>query len=229
MVDKLLVVALEIVVDDIKEIWLVFDLHLLAVMFQQGSENLAVSIVIPFVAVVLELNIMRLRLTVLTVDDGPILYADSSAGHLVGVSPTKGLAIECQGTYSLETLLVELLQFGKIKLALQETCRVLPLADLLLELGFLLDEADGIDTFVHTDGVLPVVGTAGILRVVLDTYSLVGSHVADHDVLLHFTGLIAGLVVCITTLLDTIAREITAGASRVADGHRERSWHIALQ
>ena len=51
---------------------------------------------------------------------------------------------------------------------------------------------------------------------------------ANHDVLLHTTHLSAGSVVGIAHLTDTIAREITLGGARIADGHSEVTLFITL-
>ena len=85
------------------------------------------------------------------------MYAQGTTGHLIGITASKGLIIESQGAHGVEALLIQSLQQVEVELPLQVACRVLPVADLLLEGSFLLDESDGIDTFVHTDGVLPVV------------------------------------------------------------------------
>ena len=103
------------------------------------------------------------------------------------------------------------------------------MADLLFELCLLLDQSNAVDTFVHADGVLPVVRTLGVLRVVLDAHGLVGPHVTEHDVLLHLTRLVHRGVLTIATLLDAIARQVTAGGARIANGHRERAGHVTLQ
>ena len=52
---------------------------------------------------------------------------------------------------------------------------------------------------------------------------------ADHHILLYLTSLVTWLILSIATLTDTIAREITVGRARITNGHRERTWHIALK
>ncbi len=220
VVYELLVVALEVVVYHVVEVWLVLDLYFLAVVLHQCSQHLAVCVVVPFVAVVLELDVVALGLLRLTVDDGSVLYAECPTGQLA-VTPREGLIEECQRPCGLEALLVEALHQVEVELALQESRRVLPLANLLLVGGFLLDEADGVDTLVHADGVLPVVRALCVFRIVLDAYSLRGPHVAYHDVLLDLTGLVARLVLSIAAFTDAVAGEIAAGAAGIADGHRE--------
>ena len=220
-VHELLIVAFEVVINHIVEVRLVFDFHLLTIVLQQGSEDLTVRIVVPFVGVVLKLHIIGFRLAFLTVDDSTILHSEGSASHLVSIPTSEGLVVEGEGTGGIEPFLVETLQQVEVELALQEARRVLPLTNLLLKLGLLLNQSDGIDTFVHANGVLPVVGTLGVFRVVLDAHSFVSTHVTDHDVLFYLTCLITGLVLCIATFLDAIAGEVTARRTRIADGHRE--------
>ena len=221
IVHELLIVALEIVVNHVVEVRLVFDFHLLTIVLQQGCENLTVCVIVPFVGVVLELYVVGLGLAFFAVDNGPVLHSEGSAGHLVSIPTSEGLVVEGEGTGGIEPLLVETLQQVEVELALQETCRVLPLTDLLLKLSLLLNQSDGIDTFVHANGVLPVVGTLGVFRVVLDAHSFVSTHVTDHDVLFYLTCQITGLILCIATFLDAIAGEITACRTRIADCHRE--------
>ena len=188
-------------------------------MLQQGGQDLTVCVVVPLVRVVLELDIVRLGLSLLAVDDGPVLHTKGTTGHLVRITTAEGLVVEGQRTTGLEPLLIELLQFGKVEFAHQITRGVLPLADLLLIGCLLADQPDAVDTLVHADGVLPVVRTVGILRVILDAYSLRSPHMTDHDILLYFTGLIHRLVHRIPTLLDAITRQITARAAGIADSH----------
>ena len=82
---------------------------------------------------------------------------------------------------------------------------VLPLTYLLFVGTFLIDESDGVDTFVHADGILPVVGALCELRVVLDAHGLAGTHVVEHHLLFNATYLIAWLVVVVAHLLNAIA------------------------
>ena len=215
-------------VDDVIEVWLIFDLHLIAIVLHQGCENLLVCSLVPFVAVVLEFDVMGLGLTVLAIDDGTVLNAECPTGHFA-VTACEGLFKIGHSPDGSKALFIELGQLVEVELALQEACRVLPMADLLLEQFLLLDEADTVDTLVHTDRVLPVVRALGVLRIILDAHSLVSPHVTDHDILFDFTRLVTGFVLCVATLLDAVARQIAAGAARIANGHGEGSRHIALQ
>ena len=228
MVHKLLVVTFEVMVDHIIEVGLVLDLHLLTEMLQQGCQYLTIGIIVPLAGVVLELDIVRLGVSFLTVDDGAILHTDSTTGHLVSRA-SEGLVIEGQSPHRSKTLLIEMLQQLEVKLTHKETRRVLIVADLLLVFGLLTDKTDGVYTLVHADTVLPVVRTLGVLGVVLDAHSLISPHMTQHHCLLHLTGLIHRFVSGITTLKDTITRQITARTARIADSHRERTWLIALK
>ena len=118
-VHELLIVPAVVVVDDIEEVGLVFDLHLLTIVLQQGGQDLTVCVVVPLVRVVLELDIVRLGLTLLAVDDGPILHTEGTTGHLISIGMAEGLIIESQGATGLEALLIESLQLGKVEFVLQ--------------------------------------------------------------------------------------------------------------
>ena len=99
------------------------------------------------------------------------------------------------------------MQQGEVELALEETCAVLPLTEQCFKLLLLSDESDGIDTFVHAERVLPVVGRLGILGIILDADSLGGIHVALHDFLLDTAHLSTDGILGVT-FLNAIARQV---------------------
>ena len=68
---------------------------------------------------------------------GVVLYSHSASGHLVTAS--EGLAEEHHGSHGVETLFIEAFQFVEVELSLQVSRRVLPLTDLGLEGGLLLN------------------------------------------------------------------------------------------
>ena len=104
----------------IVEVWLVFDLHLLAIVLQQGSENLAIRVIVPFVAVVLELNILTLGLSVLTFDDSTIMHTKGSASQLTDAA-RESLGEVGLGTNGIEAFLIEALQQIEIEFVFQIT------------------------------------------------------------------------------------------------------------
>ena len=107
--------------------------------------------------------------------------------------------------YILEAGLVEPSHLLKVKFALEISRRVLESLDALLVGPLLVDNAYGVYALVHTDGVLPIVGALRIFRVILDSHSLVGTHVLNHNILLHASDLCPWSILCITHLLDAIA------------------------
>ena len=133
----------------------------------------------------------------------------------------EGLREQGADTSQCEPFLVELCHLVEVELSFQIPCLLLPLSQSHLKLLLLLDESDGVDTLVHTNGVLPVVRAIGILRVIFDTYSLVSTHMAQHDLLFDATDLYAGSIDGIMTLLDTIAAEVAAGRAGITHDHRE--------
>ena len=211
------------------EVWQIFLVHLFTIELHGSRHNLLVSGFVPFVAGVLKLDVLLLWLILVTLHDGAVVCPIGAPCQLIGATASEGLGEVSESLHGVELLGIELRQLVEVELALQVARRVLPLADLCLVGCFLLNQSDTVDTFIHTDGVLPVVRAVGILRVVFDTHSLVGSHVADHDILLHLAGLVARLIHSIAALLDAVARQIAACAAGIADGHRERARHVALQ
>ena len=227
IVHILLVVATELTVNNLIEIGLVFLFHLLTIVLHQRCQHFTIEVQIPGVAIVLEVDILLLGLVLIALDLDATCHSQRTIGHLVIAS--EGFIEIHHRTNSVEAFLVEVLELVEVEFAFQEARRVLPLTDFGLVGSLLLDESDAVDTFVHTDGVLPVVGAGGIFRVVLDAYGLRGTHMAYHDVLLDLAGLVAGLVLGIATFQDTIAGKISTGAARITERHRERTRLIALQ
>ena len=78
-----------------------------------------------------------------------------------------------------------------------------------LHLALYADNVDGIDAFVHSDGVLPVVATAGILGVILNPHGLRSLHVALHHLLFHAPHLPCGSVLAVPHLLYAVAAEVS--------------------
>ncbi len=199
---------------------------MLLIVFQQGDEHLTVEGIVPLAAVVVEEEILLVGLLLRTEQRHGVVHTHGTGGELVGT--TERLAPIHEGTHPLETLVVELLQLVEVEFPLEESRLVLPFAQRLLEVALLLDDTDGIDTFVHADRVFPVVAALGIFRVVLDAHSLIGTHVAEHDFLFHATHLGTRLILGVTHLADAIARQIAVGGARIADGHREVAVFISL-
>ena len=131
--------------------------------------------------------------------------AESARVKLYVASPAERLRPLRHGLGKAAAARVELLQEREVDLVGQVLGGVLPLRDLLLVGTLLVDESDGIDTFVHSDGVFPVVGALCELRVVFYPHRLAGPHVAQHHFLLHATHLLPWVVLAVAHLLDAIA------------------------
>ena len=82
---------------------------------------------------------------------------------------------------------------------------------------------------VHTDGVLPIVGAAGILRGVLDAYGVAGLHGFAPDVLLEASHFDARLVRVLDALVDAPGGEVAVSATGEADGHRVILLAVTLE
>ena len=175
---------------------------MLPVVLQQHGKYLLVKCLIPLVAVVAEQYIL-LRLLVLRSHHLHAVESHRAGAELIGAA--ESLAPVHHSLYILEAQFVELLHLVEVELALEIPRRVLVSLNPCLVRTLLVDDAYGVDALVHTDGVLPIVGALRILRVVFDAYSLVGTHVAYHDVLLDAPDLCSRRILGIAHLLDAIA------------------------
>ena len=124
-------------------------------------------------------------------------------------------------------MLVELAQLVEVELILEVAGLVHPTAQFMFEHLLLGNQTDAVDTLVHADGVLPVVGTLGVLGVVHDADGLGGTHVANHHVLLDTANLSTCGVLSIT-LQNAVAGEVTTGGAGITHGHGEVAGLVAL-
>ena len=117
----------------------------------------------------------------------------------------KGFVEErCRAT-CIETLGIKRFQGIEIELPLQVFCRVLPTLQRRFIARFLVDDADRINTFVHANGVFPIVSTLRKLAVIFDTHGLIGTHVACHHLLFHTSYLRSWGVNGISSFANAIA------------------------
>ena len=199
---------------------------MLTIVLQHGCEHVGIGVVVPLVCIVVK-SIVGAFLVV------PCFFI-VGCGHgtrikLHVASAAEGLRELCHCLYQAVATGVEFGQKVEVHLMVEVAGGVLPLTYLLFVGTFLIDESDGVDTFVHADGVLPVVGALCELRVVLDAHSFAGTHVSEHHLLFDATYLIAGLVVVVAHLLNAIAREIALGGARIANGHGEVALLVAVK
>ena len=84
-------------------------------------------------------------------------------------------------------------------------------------------------SLVHTDGVLPIVRAAGILRGILDTDGIAGRHRLGPDVLLDSAHFDTRFVAVLDALLNAPRREIAVRAAGETNCHRVVLLLIALE
>ena len=202
------------------------------IVLQKSGEHLFVESHVPFVRVVVKLMILLLLVLLRALYLHVALQFESTGRELYIASSCKRLGEVGPGIFHVGTLLVELCKLVEVYLVDQVVgslgC-VLPCAKTGFVLALQVDDAYRVDTFVHAEGVLPVVGRAGILAVVLDSYSLVGTHVLLHHFLLHATNLCTWSILGIAHGLDAIAGEVALCCARIAHGHGVVAILIALQ
>ena len=97
-----------------------------------------------------------------------------------------------------------------------------------LKVTLLLDESNGVNTFIHANAILPIVAAMGILRLVLNTDGFRRAHVTPHDLLLDGTSLNHGFIHGIATLLNAVATQVSASRTRIAHYHGKVTRFIAL-
>ena len=204
IVGKLLVVATPLGVDVVVELGQVGLVDVLSIVFEQRSHHLAVEGGIPCVAVVVEHGILLLGLSL------GVLHGDETLCEVYGtrcqlVCAAEGLVEEQHVLHVFVTVGIEVAEVLDVESALEEARRVLIMLDLSLIVALHLHDAHRVDTLVHADRVFPVVGALRIFRVVLDAHSLAGTHVTQHDSLLHAAHLGTGSVLCVAHLLDAVA------------------------
>ena len=90
------------------------------------------------------------------------------------------------------------------------------------------DDAYRVDTLVHAESVLPVVGRVGVLAVILDAYSLILAHVAQHDVLSYGAHLVAWGILSVAHQLYAERREVALGRAGVSHRHGEVAFLVSL-
>ena len=202
------VVAAKLSVDGLVELRQPLGIYVLLVVLQKGSEHFLIERHIPFCRVIFKLMILLLLVLLRTLHlhvgleldgTGRELDVASSGERFCEVGP--GVLHVCALLVKLGEL-VEIYLVGKIVGCLG--C-ILPSTETGFVLTLQIHDADRVDTLVHTDGILPVVGALGVLAVVLDAYCLVGTHVLLHYLLLYATNLGTRSILSIAHGLDSVA------------------------
>ena len=153
---------MEFLIDGLIEVGQILAVHLLAIVADERGEKFTVGRLVPLLAIVVESEILLLGFVLRPLDLFAPVTAPGTSRQLV-VEREEGLPEQSANPRQFHALLIELCHFVKVKFAFQITRGLLPLTNLSLKLLLLLDECDAIDTFVHADGVLPIVGGVGIL------------------------------------------------------------------
>ena len=94
---------------------------MVAIVLDEGSQQLAVSLLIPVFAVVLELYILLALLVLRTLYLDTAMYQTGTACEFVALA-SPCIIIVIEGTNSIKTLLIELCQLVEVELSLQITC-----------------------------------------------------------------------------------------------------------
>ena len=200
------------------------------VVLQHGRCHFLVKCQIPFIAVVLELHILFLGIAFRSLQlDGSARKVEGSLEKLR--CPPERFVPVGLGQCRLPACLIEFTQLGEIY-AYSRVFHGFGIKPLLY-LGFVFrllpDKTDGVDTFVHTHRVLPVVGRADILVLILDAGLFILVHVFLHDGELDVTHLYTGRIVDVTTPLYTVGRQIATGRTRITHGHGKVLVFVAFK
>ena len=181
---------------------------MLLVILQEGSEHFLIERHIPFCRVIFKLMILLLLVLLRTFHLHIGLELDGTGRELDIASSGERFREVGPGILHVCALLVKLGELIEIYLVGEVVgclgC-ILPSTETGFVLTLQIHDADRIDTLVHTDGIFPVVGRAGVLAVVLDAYSLVGTHVLLHHLLLYATNLGTRRILSIAHSLDSVA------------------------
>ena len=153
---------MEFLIDGLIEVGQILAVHLLAIVADERGEKFTVGRLVPLLAIVIESEILLLGFVLRPLDLFAPVTAPGTSRQLI-VEREEGLSEQGANASQLHALLIELCHLVKVKFAFQITRGLLPLTYLGLKLLLLLDECDAVDTFVHADGVLPIVGGVGIL------------------------------------------------------------------
>ena len=177
---------------------------MLGVVLEQRGHHLAVEGCVPGVAVVIKLHVLLLLLVlgVPHVKESRC-QVHGACGELVGAA--EGLVVVEQVLHRATACGVELCQVVYVELALEVARGVLIVAYACLVVALHLHYAHRVDALVHAYGVFPVVGALRVLGVVLYAHGLAGTHVAQHDLLLHAAYLCAWGVLHVAHLLYAVA------------------------
>ena len=202
------VVTAKLSIDGLVELRQPFAVYVLFVVLQKGSEHLLIECHIPFCRVIFKLMILLLLVLLRPLHLHVGLELDGTGRELDVASSCERFSEVGPGVLHVCALLVKFGELVEIYLVGEIVgclgC-ILPSTETGFVLTLQIHDADRIDTLVHTDGVLPVVGALGVLAVILDAHSLVGTHVLLHYFLLYATNLGTRSILSIAHSLDSVA------------------------
>ena len=226
------VVAAKLSVDGLVELRQPLAVYVLLVVLQEGSEHFLIERHIPFCRVIFKLMILLLLVLLWTLHLHVGLELDGTGRELDIASSCERFSEIGPGVFHVCALLVELGELVEIHLVGEVVCSfgcILPSTETSLVFTLQVDDADRVDALVHTDSILPVVGALGVLAVILDAHSLVGTHVLLHYFLLDAAYLGTRSIFCVTHHLDAIAGEVSFGTTRITHGHRIVAILVTLE
>ena len=108
-----LIVATKLFIDSLIEIRQILRFcHLLTIVLHQSSQNLAIEIEIPCVAIILEVDILLLRILLIALQTDTVLHSHGPTAHLVVVSERLAEIHHCP--HGIETLLIQTFKLVEI-------------------------------------------------------------------------------------------------------------------
>ncbi len=221
------VVATKLLVDFHVDSRQVFSVNMFAVILQQSSHNLFVESSIPFRTVVVENHILLLRLVFRSLHFHAVKSLQGTGVEFRSASEGFNPVGEC--IFRVEALGIKVLHLLEVEFAFKESRTVLISLYTRFKLLLLSDDANRVDTLVHSDGIFPVVRTLCVFRVVFDAYSLIGTHVALHNLLFYATHLSSRLIIGIAAFLNAVRRKIAARGTRISHSHGKVALLVSVE
>ena len=135
---------------------------------------------VPVLAVVRKLHVLPPRLVGRAIYGHPVIVFRRPHGQFVVAAARECLGKECKRPHGLPAFAVETRQEREVKPFRCRLGGVRPSLDAALVSLLHAHYAHGVDALVHADGVLPVVGTLRIFRVILYPHLLRSVHVEEY-------------------------------------------------
>ena len=104
-----------------------------------------------------------------------------------------------------------------------------PFRQLMFQPTFFPDNIQLFNRLIHTNAILPIVGTLSILRSIFYTNSITFLHCIFPNSLFDSTNIYSCHIIGIHTFFHTIRRQITAGSPGITHRHTKRTFLITCQ